>query len=71
MSSDSDFTGVATRAQEAGLLVYGFGVRRTLAAFVAACDEFIFVDEMECARLAMRDEYDFSEGKRGAVLTPR
>ena len=71
VSSDSDVADLATRAQEAGLLVYGFGVRRTMAAFVAACDAFVFVDEMECAQNAMRDEYDFSDGKRGAVLTPR
>jgi len=49
VSLGSDFTGLAARAQEAGLMVYGFGVRRTMAAFVAACDAFVFVDAGECA----------------------
>ena len=56
VSSDSDFTGLAARAQEAGLLVYGFGVRRTMPAFVAACDEFVFVDAVESTDKGMRDE---------------
>ncbi len=44
VSSDSDFTGLAGRIQEAGLPVYGFGQRETNAAFVAACDAFVFLD---------------------------
>jgi uncharacterized LabA/DUF88 family protein len=44
VSSDSDYIGLATRIQEAGLLVYGFGVRQTMREFVVACDEFVFVD---------------------------
>ena len=45
VSSDSDYTGLASRIQEAGLAVYGFGQRETAACFVAACDEFVFLDE--------------------------
>lgn len=45
VSSDSDYTGLAGRIQEAGLTVYGFGQRSTLNAFVAACDGFVFLDE--------------------------
>ena len=44
VSSDSDYTGLATRIQEAGLLVYGFGLHTTVTAFAAACDEFIYLD---------------------------
>lgn len=44
VSSDSDFTRLATRIREAGLLVYGFGERKTPPAFVAACDKFIFTE---------------------------
>ncbi|MES2974402.1 MAG: NYN domain-containing protein [Pseudomonadota bacterium] len=47
VSSDSDYIGLAARIQEAGLLVYGFGNRTTMQDFVAACDEFVFVDEEE------------------------
>jgi uncharacterized LabA/DUF88 family protein len=44
VSSDSDFTRLATRLREAGMKVYGFGERKTPAAFVAACDKFIFTE---------------------------
>lgn len=44
VSSDSDFTRLATRIREAGLAVYGFGERKTPAAFVAACDKFIYLE---------------------------
>lgn len=45
VSSDSDFTGLAARIQEVGLPVYGFGQRDTSAPFMAACDEFMYLDE--------------------------
>jgi len=44
VSSDSDFTRLATRIREAGLAVYGFGERKTPAPFVAACDKFIYTE---------------------------
>lgn len=44
VSSDSDFTRLATRIREAGLVVYGFGERKTPVPFVAACDKFVFTE---------------------------
>ena len=44
VSSDSDFTRLATRLRESGMTVYGLGRRDTPAAFVAACDRFIYLD---------------------------
>lgn len=44
VSSDSDFTRLASRIREAGLTVYGFGERKTPQPFVRACDRFIFVE---------------------------
>jgi uncharacterized LabA/DUF88 family protein len=41
VSSDSDFTRLASRLREEGLLVYGFGERKTPAPFVSACHIFI------------------------------
>jgi hypothetical protein len=38
VSSDSDFTRLAARIRESGLVVYGFGERKTPKPFVAACD---------------------------------
>lgn len=44
VSSDSDFTRLATRIREAGLVVYGFGAKHTPQPFVAACDKFIYTE---------------------------
>ncbi|MGA8246194.1 MAG: NYN domain-containing protein [Nocardioides sp.] len=44
VSSDSDFTRLATRIRESGKTVYGLGRRRTPASLVAACDRFIFLE---------------------------
>lgn len=44
VSSDSDFTKLASRIREAGLKTYGFGEKKTPDAFVAACDKFIFTE---------------------------
>jgi uncharacterized LabA/DUF88 family protein len=44
VSSDSDFTRLATRLRESGMTVYGLGRRNTPTAFVAACDRFIYLD---------------------------
>jgi hypothetical protein len=44
VSSDSDFTRLATRLRESGRTVYGLGRRDTPAPFVAACDRFIHLD---------------------------
>ena len=44
VSSDSDFTRLATRIREAGLAVYGFGEKKTPRPFVAACDKFIYTE---------------------------
>jgi uncharacterized LabA/DUF88 family protein len=44
VSSDSDFTRLATRLRESGITVYGLGRRTTPEPFVAACDRFIYLD---------------------------
>jgi uncharacterized LabA/DUF88 family protein len=44
VSSDSDFTRLATSIKEAGLTVYGFGKKHTPEAFVAACDKFVYTE---------------------------
>ena len=44
VSSDSDFTRLASRLREAGLTVFGFGEQKTPRPFVAACDKFIYTE---------------------------
>ena len=44
VSSDSDFTRLATRLREAGMKVYGIGEQKTPIAFISACDKFIYLE---------------------------
>jgi uncharacterized LabA/DUF88 family protein len=47
VSSDSDFTRLATRLREAGKVVFGLGERKAPDAFIAACDKFIFFEVLK------------------------
>lgn len=47
VSSDSDFTRLATRLRESGKVVYGLGERKTPESFIAACDRFIFTEVLK------------------------
>ncbi|TJY39575.1 NYN domain-containing protein [Cohnella pontilimi] len=44
VASDSDYTRLAVRIREAGLLVYGFGERKTPEAFRVSCDKFTYLE---------------------------
>jgi len=44
VSSDSDFTRLATRLREAGMTVIGFGQKKTPQPFISACDKFIYLE---------------------------
>lgn len=44
VSSDSDFTRLATRLREAGMKVYGLGEKKTPEPFIVACDKFIYIE---------------------------
>ncbi len=47
VSSDSDFTRLASRLREGGLIVYGFGEKKTPEAFINACNKFIYVENLK------------------------
>ena len=49
VSSDSDFTRLASRIREQGLDVFGMGMRKTPSAFVKACKRFIYLENLEGA----------------------
>ena len=44
VSSDSDFTKLATRLRESGMVVYGIGEKKTPDPFIVACDKFIYLE---------------------------
>lgn len=46
VSSDSDFTALAIRLKEQGVIVYGFGKKQTPEAFRNACSQFVYVENL-------------------------
>jgi uncharacterized LabA/DUF88 family protein len=68
VSSDSDFTRLAARIRESGLIVYGFGERKTPEPFVAACDKFIYTEVL--AQPAEESREKAAEGGREKAIEP-
>ena len=52
VSSDSDFTRLATRLREAGMKVYGMGEKKTPKPFIVACDKFVYIESLKAAEQA-------------------
>lgn len=63
ISSDSDFTPLASRIRESGLVVYGFGRKQTPEAFRKACDKFIYVENLSIEEKPLLEEKLFAEEK--------
>ncbi len=59
VSSDSDFTRLATRIREAGLTVFGFGEKKTPEPFISACDKFVYTEILR--RQIEKEKVDESE----------
>ncbi len=64
VSSDSDFTRLATRLREAGMQVFGIGEKKTPNPFIVACDKFIYIEILKTQ--SGGDESDISESKTNA-----
>jgi uncharacterized protein (TIGR00288 family) len=64
VSSDSDFTKLATRLREAGMLVIGIGEKKTPNPFIVACDKFIYI---EILRKQSEDRTDPKETTKSSV----
>ena len=69
VSSDSDFTRLAQRLREEGLIVYGFGERKTPDAFVQACDKFVYTEVLRqaAAPAPARARKSAKQAQRGAA----
>jgi len=52
VSSDSDFTRLATRLRESGMLVIGIGAKKTPGPFIVACDKFIYIEIIGAAEIS-------------------
>ena len=64
VSSDSDYTRLATRLREAGIHVMGVGEKKTPEAFVKACERFIYVENLEGAEDTAPEREKRSKSKR-------
>lgn len=60
VSSDSDFTKLATRLREAAMVVYGMGEKKTPNPFIVACDKFIYLEILA----SDENEKDEKSGKK-------
>jgi NYN domain/OST-HTH/LOTUS domain len=54
VSSDSDFTRLATRLREAGMKVIGIGEKKTPTAFISACEKFIYVEILKAQQVIQK-----------------
>ncbi|MDD2983239.1 MAG: NYN domain-containing protein [Crocinitomicaceae bacterium] len=68
VSSDSDFTRLATRLREAGMKVIGIGEKKTLKPFITACDKFIYIEILKAQSNSESEEMDES-GQNKKVIT--
>lgn len=76
VSSDSDFTKLATRLREAGMQVIGIGEKKTPNPFIVACDKFIYIeilqkqsDQKEDIKEKEKDKYDLISIKEIKLLS--
>lgn len=60
VSSDSDFTRLATRLREAGMMVIGMGEKKTPQPFIVACDKFVYIE-------ILKRQSKESESNAGAI----
>lgn len=61
VSSDSDFTRLVARLRESGMVVIGMGEQKTPRPFIAACNQFKYLDLLYAARKAEEDDADEDE----------
>lgn len=65
VSSDSDFTRLATRLREAGMKVIGIGEKKTLTPFITACDKFIYIEILKSKAAVVSEEGSKKSDKKG------
>jgi len=63
VSSDSDFTRLATRLREAGMQVIGIGEKKTPNPFIVACDKFIYIEILKSQSKEIESENEKDQEK--------
>lgn len=69
VSSDSDFTRLATRLREAGMKVIGIGERKTPNPFIVACDKFIYIEIINSSK--PKSELSIPELKKNTAYSKK
>ncbi len=71
VSSDSDFTRLASRLREGGMVVFGLGEKKTPGSFISACDKFIYIEILKKREEAIpTDVQKKSKGKQKSKDLP-
>jgi uncharacterized LabA/DUF88 family protein len=71
VSSDSDFTRLATRLRESGMLVIGIGEKKTPNPFIVACDKFIYIEIIDTAEIQQSSAAKKTKSKKAATSAPK
>ena len=71
VSSDSDFTRLATRLREAGKKVIGIGEKKTLPPFITACDKFIYIEILKKEEIESPNETETGNKKTTRKSKPK
>jgi len=64
VSSDSDFTRLATRLREAGMQVIGIGEKKTPNPFIVACDKFIYIEILKSKSKEKEESEDLKDDEK-------
>jgi len=70
VSSDSDYTRLATRIREAGIFVMGIGEKKTPKAFVNACDLFVYTENLVEEKKAVQQRRSQSSRSKKTSTNP-
>ena len=72
VSSDSDYTRLATRIRETGIFVMGIGEKKTPKPFVNACDVFVYTENLVAEKKAVQQKQSYTKktGKTKEELDP-
>jgi uncharacterized LabA/DUF88 family protein len=70
VSSDSDFTRLATRLRESGKKVMGIGERKTPLPFITACDKFVYIEILKQKQVPQKTEAKQKQSKKEKETPP-
>jgi uncharacterized LabA/DUF88 family protein len=70
VSSDSDFTRLATRLREAGMFVMGIGEKKTPTPFISACQKFVYIEILKPKPAPQKPVSSGKGAKQTAPATP-